>query len=109
MQIPFKQYKFVATGKAQYYYSRVINIPCSTNLHKEDIDVVVDALTQFEKDNIMKKLVLIGGGGHCKVILDSLSKEEYDEIVITDNNFRKKKYIYNYKVVGDDSNFASSL
>lgn len=51
----------------------------------------------------MKKLVLIGGGGHCKVILDSLSKEEYDEIVITDNNFRKKKYIYNYKVVGDDS------
>lgn len=52
MQIPFKQYKFIANGKAQYYYSRVINIPCSTNLHKEDIDVVVNALTQFEKDNI---------------------------------------------------------
>lgn len=33
-----------------------------------------------------KKILLIGGGGHCKSVIDSLlSSEEYDEIGIIDN------------------------
>ncbi|UZQ50526.1 acetyltransferase [Clostridium kluyveri] len=50
----------------------------------------------------MKKIVLIGAGGHCKVIVDLIeSLKEYYIFGVTD----KKKWgtILNYKIVGDDS------
>lgn len=51
----------------------------------------------------MKKLVLIGAGGHCLSILDTLAARYcYDDIVITDNDTEHKSNIYKYRVVGDD-------
>lgn len=52
----------------------------------------------------MKKIVLIGGGGHCISVLDSiLSCGEYEEIVIVDSNVRINSMILDCAVVGDDS------
>lgn len=53
---------------------------------------------------IFKKLVLLGGGGHCKSVLDTLHKtKEYSEIVITDPNLPAGTEVMGGKVVGDDS------
>ncbi len=51
----------------------------------------------------MSKLVLIGGGGHCKSVLDAaLSMNKYDEIVITDYEIPCGTEIFGCKVVGTD-------
>lgn len=50
-----------------------------------------------------RKLVLIGGGGHCKSVLDSVLRMGiYDDIVITDPDIRKGTRIAGYEVVGGD-------
>ena len=50
------------------------------------------------------KLVLIGGGGHCKSVLDSaLALEKYEKIVITDFSYPVGSRIMGVEVVGDDS------
>lgn len=50
-----------------------------------------------------KNLVLLGGGGHCKSVLDTLLKtNEYSEIVITDPHISIGSEIMGCKVVGDD-------
>lgn len=50
-----------------------------------------------------KKIVLIGGGGHCKSVLDSLLRcEIYDEIVITDFEIPAGTEIMGCKVAGND-------
>ncbi len=50
-----------------------------------------------------KKLVLVGGGGHCKSVIDSLSeKNEYSEIVITDYSLPEGTIVNGCKVVGND-------
>lgn len=55
----------------------------------------------------MKKIVLIGGGGHCASVLDCiLSKNEYKEVVIVDSNLPVKSQIMNCPVVGDDRKLA---
>lgn len=52
----------------------------------------------------MRKIVLIGGGGHCISVLDCiLSSKEYDEIVIVDANAKSNSKILGCPVVGDDS------
>ena len=52
----------------------------------------------------MKKIVLVGGGGHCISVLDSLlDLNLYDEIVITEDNTENiGQSIYGCKVVGTD-------
>ncbi len=51
----------------------------------------------------MKKLVLIGGGGHCKSVLDTaLRSGEYSEIVITDSRIAAGTEIFGHRVVGTD-------
>ena len=51
-----------------------------------------------------KKLVLIGGGGHCKSVLDTVLRlGKYSEIVITDNNLPIGTSILGCKVVGNDN------
>ena len=50
----------------------------------------------------MNKLVLVGGGGHCKVIIDSLNIDEYDDIVIVDSQYPILKEVSGIKVVGND-------
>lgn len=50
----------------------------------------------------MKKIVLIGAGGHCKVIIDLIeSLKEYEIFGVTDK--KKQGTVLNYKIVGDDS------
>lgn len=50
-----------------------------------------------------RKLVLIGGGGHCKSVLDAaLKTKQYDEIVITDPDISTGTIILGCEVVGND-------
>ena len=57
-----------------------------------------------------RKIVLIGGGGHCKSVLDSLlKKNEYDEIVITDHDIPAGSEIFGCKVVGNDDILSQLL
>ncbi len=52
----------------------------------------------------MKRIVLVGGGGHCKVVIESLKELNiYDEILITDPDLPAGTEIMDCKVVGDDS------
>ena len=51
----------------------------------------------------MKKLILVGGGGHCKSVLDAaLAMHEFDKIVITDPDIPVGTEIMGCKVVGSD-------
>ncbi len=51
----------------------------------------------------MKKLILVGGGGHCKSVLDAaLAMHEFDEIVITDPDIPAGTEVMGCKVVGSD-------
>lgn len=51
----------------------------------------------------LSKLVLIGGGGHCKSVLDTaLKMGEFNDIVITDSNIEKGTSLLGYSVVGND-------
>jgi len=57
-----------------------------------------------------KKIVLIGGGGHCKSVLDSLLRNsEYDEIVITDNDIPVDSTIMGCRVAGNDDVLSDLL
>ena len=59
---------------------------------------------------MMKKLVLIGGGGHCKSVLDAaLRSGEYSEIVITDPEITVGTEICGCKVVGTDEMLPNLL
>ena len=50
-----------------------------------------------------KKLVLVGGGGHCKSVIDSIIKtNEYSEIVITDYSLPQGTLVNGCMIVGDD-------
>lgn len=52
----------------------------------------------------MRKLVLIGGGGHCRSVLDSaLCMNIFDEIVITDYTMSAGSKIMGCKIIGNDS------
>ena len=54
----------------------------------------------------MEKILLIGAGGHCKVIIDLIeSLKKYEIFGVTDK--KKKGTILNYKIVGDDSKLTS--
>ena len=50
-----------------------------------------------------KKLVLLGGGGHCKSVLDVIIRNgEYEDVVITDSAMPVGTRILNAPVVGTD-------
>lgn len=50
----------------------------------------------------MKKIVLVGGGGHCKVIIDLLIKiKEYQIVGITEKNIEVEQ-VLDIPVIGDD-------
>lgn len=51
----------------------------------------------------MKKLLLIGGGGHCKSVIDSLLENcEYDDMGIVDFEENIGKDILGIKIIGTD-------
>lgn len=46
----------------------------------------------------------MGGGGHCKSVLDAaVHMETFEEIVITDHSISPEEWIMGCRVVGDDS------
>lgn len=50
-----------------------------------------------------KGIVLIGGGGHCKSVLDTIfNNRDYDRIAITDYELPKDTDVMGVKVVGND-------
>ena len=50
-----------------------------------------------------KKLLLVGGGGHCKSVLDSvLASSDYSDIGIIDNEENVGKNIFNIPIIGTD-------
>ncbi|MCU8082691.1 NeuD/PglB/VioB family sugar acetyltransferase [Shewanella sp. SM23] len=52
----------------------------------------------------MNKLVLIGGGGHCRACIDVIEQEgKYSIIGILDSSKNKGAKILGYEVIGDDS------
>ncbi len=57
-----------------------------------------------------KKIVLIGGGGHCKSVLDTLLRnKKYDEIVIIDRNIEVGTRVLECEVVGSDDLMSELL
>ncbi|NBJ92523.1 acetyltransferase [Parablautia muri] len=51
----------------------------------------------------MRKLVLIGGGGHCKSVIDTVKRLHlYDEVVVTDPHFPSCREILDIRIVGGD-------
>lgn len=52
----------------------------------------------------MQKMVLIGGGGHCKSVLSTLLRmNKYKEVVIVDNEIQSGNSVFGIRVVGNDS------
>lgn len=49
-----------------------------------------------------KKIVLIGGGGHCKVVIDAISRANCFEIIGVIDKDPKNLHISDIKVIGDD-------
>lgn len=49
-----------------------------------------------------KKLLLIGGGGHCKSIISSINRNVFKEIGIIDPNLKNGSEIMGIKVIGND-------
>jgi len=47
-QKPLKEFETYEIEKARYYVENLINIPCSSNLTKEQIDIVLDKLKEFK-------------------------------------------------------------
>ena len=41
-------YDYLNTDSPKYY-KKIINIPCSTNLSEDDVDKVIEVLTEFVK------------------------------------------------------------
>jgi len=52
----------------------------------------------------MEKIVLVGAGGHCKVIIDIIkSAYKYDIIGVTDKAYGNEKFVLDIPIIGDDS------
>jgi len=52
----------------------------------------------------MEKIVLIGAGGHCKVVIDIIkSVGKYHIIGITDKAYIGKNFVLDIPIIGDDS------
>ena len=52
----------------------------------------------------MKRIVLLGGGGHCKSVINTLNRlRTYDEIVVVDRNFPQTRSVLEIPVVGTDA------
>jgi sugar O-acyltransferase (sialic acid O-acetyltransferase NeuD family) len=52
-----------------------------------------------------RKIVLIGGGGHCKSVINTICRAKlYEDIVITDNSYPQMRDVLGIPVVGTDEN-----
>ncbi len=54
----------------------------------------------------MEKIILVGAGGHCKVIIDIIkSSYKYDIVGVTDRAYvyGEDKFVLDIPIIGDDS------
>ena len=51
---------------------------------------------------VKKKIVLIGGGGHCKVVISILKKLDSFEIAGIVDNYKSESFINGIKIIGTD-------
>jgi len=49
-----------------------------------------------------KKIILIGGGGHCKVVISILKKLDKFEIIGIVDNYKSESFISGIKIIGTD-------
>jgi sugar O-acyltransferase (sialic acid O-acetyltransferase NeuD family) len=58
----------------------------------------------------VRKIILVGGGGHCRSAIDVLeTQSKYKIFGILDNNLAVDENILNYKILGNDDNLRSFL
>lgn len=55
---------------------------------------------------MMKKLILVGGGGHCKSVIDVAESAGYTILGILDKSEEVGKRVLNYHVIGTDDDMA---
>jgi sugar O-acyltransferase (sialic acid O-acetyltransferase NeuD family) len=55
----------------------------------------------------MKKLLLVGAGGHCRSVIDSIDREYYSDIVIVDVPEMVGREVFSIPVVGTDNDIDS--
>lgn len=48
-QKPYKEYETYGIEKALWYHDRILNIPCSSNLQKEEVEYVIKKLRELKK------------------------------------------------------------
>ena len=61
---------------------------------------VAHHILKLEDKSFMKKIILVGGGGHCKSCIDVIENEnKYKIIGIID---KKKNFLLNYKVINQN-------
>lgn len=51
----------------------------------------------------MKPLILIGGGGHCKAVIDIVECAGYQILGIIDRKENIGKYVLGYRIIGEDN------
>ena len=56
-----------------------------------------------------KSLILLGGGGHCKSVIDVAESAGYNILGILDMPEEVGKSVFNYKVVGTDDNIPQYI
>lgn len=54
----------------------------------------------------MKELILVGGGGHCKSVIDVAECAGYKILGILDRPEEMGKHVLNYEVIGTDADMA---
>lgn len=54
----------------------------------------------------MGKLILIGGGGHCRSVIDSIDKSLFDDIGIVDNSIPIGEVVNGVPVIGRDNDLC---
>ena len=54
-----------------------------------------------------KRLLLLGAGGHCRSVIDSIDRAKYSDIIIIDKTEMVGKNVYDIPVVGTDSDIGN--
>ena len=55
----------------------------------------------------MERLLLVGAGGHCRSVIDSIDREYYFDIVIVDVPEMVGREVFSIPVVGTDTDIDS--
>ena len=78
---------------------------------KTNKDVLVDEiLNQLEKVDVKKDIIIIGGKGGCKMVIDAITSSKlYNIRGIIDNEMKIGEQVMGYNIIGNDSNLIEIL